>query len=61
MFRPGAPSPDVPPLYNSVELIRGLVMGNLEWGMIENVAWLLVFGTLTFMYAVVRIRKRIIV
>jgi ABC-type multidrug transport system, permease component len=49
------------PLYHSVELIRGLVMGDLKWGMIENVAWLMVFGTLTFMYAVVRIRKRVIV
>src|SRR3990170_4363623 len=49
------------PLYHSVELSRGLVMGNLKFEMIENAAWLLIFGTLVFMYAVVRIRKRIIV
>jgi len=29
--------------------------------MIKDTLWLLVFGTLVFMYAVVRIRKRIIV
>ena len=49
------------PLYHSVELSRGLLMGNLKLDMIENVLWLLVFGTLVFMYAVMRIRKRIIV
>jgi lipooligosaccharide transport system permease protein len=49
------------PLYHSVVLSRGLVMGNLKWSMIENVSWLLVFGILAFIYAVVRIRKRIIV
>jgi lipooligosaccharide transport system permease protein len=49
------------PLYHSVELTRGLLMGNIRFDMIENALWLLVFGILVFMYAVVRIRKRIIV
>ena len=49
------------PLYHSVELSRGLVMGNLKLDMIKDTLWLLVFGTLVFLYAVVRIRKRIIV
>jgi len=49
------------PLYHSVELVRGLVMGDIRPGMIENALWLLIFGTLAFMYAVIRIRKRIIV
>ena len=49
------------PLYHSTELVRGLVMGELKPGMVDNVLWLIVFGMLTFIYAVVRIRKRIIV
>ncbi len=49
------------PLYHSVELIRGLVMGNLRSDMIGNVFWLLTFGIIVFMYGVVRIRNRIIV
>ncbi len=49
------------PLYHSVELSRGLVMGNLRWSMVGDAAWLLIFGTMAFMYSVVRIRKRIIV
>ncbi len=49
------------PLYHSVKLSRGLVMGDLKLEMIKNTLWLLVFGTMIFIYAVVRIRKRIIV
>lgn len=49
------------PLYHSTELVRGLVMGNLKPQMIENALWLIIFGVVTFTYAVVRIRRRIIV
>lgn len=49
------------PLYHSVELSRGLVMGNLRWGMIVEAIWLLVFGILVFVYAKVGIRERIII
>ncbi|MER3448084.1 MAG: ABC transporter permease [Candidatus Dadabacteria bacterium] len=49
------------PLYHSVEFSRGLIMGRLKWSMVEDAAWLLVFGVLTFMCAVVRIRKRMVV
>ncbi len=51
----------VTPLYHSVEFSRGLVMGKLRWSMVTDAAWLLVFGTFAFMYAVVRIRKRMVV
>ncbi len=49
------------PLYHSVELTRGLIMGNLKPDMIENVVWLLIFGMSVFVYGAARIRKRIIV
>lgn len=49
------------PLYHSVEFSRGLVMGKLKWSMVEDATWLFIFGTLAFMYAVVRIRKRMTV
>jgi lipooligosaccharide transport system permease protein len=49
------------PLYHSVELTRGLLMGNMRPDMIENALWLLIFGMLVFMYGVVRIRNRIMV
>ena len=49
------------PLYHSVELMRGLLMGNIRPDMIENALWLLIFGMIVFMYGVVRIRNRIIV
>jgi lipooligosaccharide transport system permease protein len=49
------------PMYHSVELSRGLIMGNLRWSMIVDAAWLLILGTFAFMCAVVKIRKRMIV
>jgi lipooligosaccharide transport system permease protein len=49
------------PVYHSVELSRGLVMGNLRWSMIEEAIWLLVFVILVFVYATQGIRKRIII
>jgi lipooligosaccharide transport system permease protein len=49
------------PLYHSVELTRGLIMGNLTFEMVKNAVWLFVFGTLAFTLAVKRIRDRLIV
>jgi len=37
-----------------VELVRGLVMGEIETGMVENALRLLIFGTLAFIYAVIK-------
>ncbi|HEY7534440.1 MAG TPA: ABC transporter permease [Thermodesulfobacteriota bacterium] len=49
------------PLYHSVELSRALIMGNLKPDIIKDALWLLIFGSFVFVYAVMRIRKRIIV
>jgi len=48
------------PLYHSVELCRALSAGRVSPGMINHVAWLIVFGAGVFVYAVHRIRRRII-
>ncbi|MGQ0792629.1 MAG: ABC transporter permease [Deltaproteobacteria bacterium] len=49
------------PLYHSVELSRGLVMGDLNWGMLQHVIVLGVIGAAAFMLAVARIKKRLMV
>lgn len=49
------------PLFHSVELCRGLFLGEIGLGnFIQHIVWLLAFGTIVFLTAVRRIRKRVI-
>ncbi|MEE9253148.1 MAG: ABC transporter permease [Thermodesulfobacteriota bacterium] len=49
------------PLFHSVELSRGLVMGEMHWKMLEHALWLILFACGVFLFAVYRIRNRVIV
>ena len=45
------------PLYHAVELIRGLVLGRLEWGLLVSVAYLVVLGAGGLWFAARRMRR----
>lgn len=49
------------PLYHAVELVRGLVLGELSWGLLGHVAYLLAMMVLGLTFAARRIQKTLCV
>lgn len=48
------------PATHAVEVYRGLTSGNLEWGHLGDVAWILVAGSIFYMVAVLSMRRRLV-
>ncbi|APC07998.1 ABC transporter permease [Neomoorella thermoacetica] len=47
------------PLYHIVELVRPLVLGQLSWGLLGHVAWLVVFIAIFFYPPIYLLRRRL--
>ncbi|GII05541.1 ABC transporter permease [Planobispora takensis] len=49
------------PLYHAVELVRGLAIGELSWGLLGNTAYLLAMGAAGLVFAARRIQRTLCV
>ncbi|MFZ5631309.1 MAG: ABC transporter permease [Bacillota bacterium] len=52
--------PWITPLYHAVEVIRPLVLGQVSWSILGNLAWLAVFVILTIRFPLVMVKNRLI-